>query len=119
MTVKSSLACQMMAMHDPDRRGILVPANQLAQTPFKEGDRFSIRKGQREFFCVIIQKDPRGDIPYEKYGIFIRRTKRVDAYMGGLFERFRVTPVKDHPDRLKISPLENEMEHMCKPDRPE
>ena len=114
MTVKSSLACQMMALYDPDRRGILIPENQLKQTPFKIGDRFTIRKGQREFFCIIIQKDPEGDIPFEKYGIFIRRTKRVDAYMGGLFERFRAAPVPEHPDRLKISPLENEMENMCK-----
>jgi hypothetical protein len=105
---------RMGAIHDPERRGILIPASQLAGSIFKEGDHFSVRKGQRDFFCVILQKDPEGDIVFEKYGIFIPRSRRVDAYMGGIFHEFRVDVDPDKPDRMKITPVANEYQNMCK-----
>lgn len=114
MTVRSKLAQRKGAIHDPERRGILIPTSQLAGTAFREGDRFSLRKGQREFFCIVIQKDPVGDIVFEKYGIFIPRTRRVDAHMGGIFHEFTVDFPPGHPDRMKIAPVDNEYQNICK-----
>ena len=114
MTVTSRLALRKGAIHDPERRGILIPASQLEGSPFTEGDRFSIRKGQRDFFCVIIQRDPDGDIIFEKYGIFIPRTRRVDAYMGGIFHEFTVDFPPGHADRMKIAPVGNEYQDICR-----
>lgn len=108
MPVSSALGRRRGAIHDPERRGILIPASQLADSPFTEGDRFSVRKGQRAFFCVVIEKDPEGEIVFEKYGIFIPRTRRVDAHMGGIFHEFFVDFPSAHPDRMAISPVDNE-----------
>ena len=114
MTVTTQLGHRKGAIHDPERRGILIPASQLSDTAFGEGDRFSIRKGQREFFCLVIQKNPEGDIVFEKYGIFIPRTRRVDAYLGGIFHEFTVDFPSGHPDRIKIAPVGNEYQDICK-----
>lgn len=114
MTVTSRLTQRKGAVHDPERRGILIPANQLADTAFREGDRFTIRKGQREFFTLLIQKDPGGDIVFEKYGVFIPRTRRVDAYLGGIFHEFSVDFPQGHPDQMKITPVGNEYQNICK-----
>jgi hypothetical protein len=113
MTVKTTLSRRSGAIHDPERRGILIPASQLQGTPFQEGDRFTVRKGQREFFCLILQKDTDGDIVFEKYGIFIPRSRRVDAYIGGIFHEFTVDFPPEHPDRMKIKPVGNEYQSLC------
>ena len=114
MTVTSQLSQRRGAVHDPERRGILIPASQLNDTVFREGDRFTVRKGQREFFTLYIQKDPEGDIVFEKYGIFIPRTRRVDAYLGGIFHEFTVDFPPSHPDRMKIAPVGNEYQNICR-----
>ena len=114
MSVTSRLSKRKGAVHDPERRGILIPASQLADTVFREGDRFTVRKGQREFFSLLIQKDPKGDIVFEKYGVFIPRTRRVDAYLGGIFHEFNVDFPEAHPDRMKITPVGNEFQNIFK-----
>ncbi len=95
-----------LALHDSERRGIFIHTNQLDGTGFKAGDRFSIRKGKRELFSMIIIKDDKGDILYDKNGIFIQRTRRVDILLGGIFEEFRIELDESDPNRLIIKPNE-------------
>lgn len=95
-----------IALHDTERRGIFIHTSQIGDTRFKAGDRFSIRKGKRELFSLVIVKDDRGDIVYDKNGSFIQRTRRVDILLGGIFDEYRIELDEADPDRLIIKPLE-------------
>lgn len=55
---------------------------------------------------MTIVKDDQGEIFYDKTGIFIPRSRRVDILMGGIFEAYAVETIPQHPDRLRILPLE-------------
>ncbi len=97
---------QRLALNDPQRRGILIPASQLADTDFTVGDRFKVKMGQKDLFAVLIVKDEQGDILYDRTGIFIERTRRVDMFLGGVFDTFAVDVRGDDPPALRIRPLD-------------
>lgn len=78
------------AIHDPQRKGILIPADELSDSRFKPGDRFSVRKGRQEFFTLKLVLDPKGPILFDRQGILIERTRRVDILIGGIFDEFGV-----------------------------
>ncbi len=97
---------QRMALNDPQRRGILIPASQLVDAGLTVGDRFKVKMGQKDLFAVLIVKDDQGDILYDRTGIFIERTRRVDMFMGGVFDTFRVEVLEADPPALRIRPLD-------------
>jgi hypothetical protein len=97
---------QRLALNDPQRRGILIPASQLADTDFSVGDRFKVKMGQKDLFAVLIVKDDQGDILYDRTGIFIERTRRVDMFLGGVFDTFTVEVRENDPPALRIRPLD-------------
>lgn len=90
------------AVNDRDRRGILIPANQLDGSGLAAGDRFRLKKGQRELFTVTLVQDAGGEIFFDRSGIFIERTRRVDILLGGIFEEYRVEIVDAEPRRIKV-----------------
>lgn len=94
-----------LAIHDPLRRGILIPASQLDGSGLGPGDRLAVKKGQRDLFAVVLVKDDRGDILFDKSGIFVARTRRVDILLGGVFETFAVEILPGEPVRLRIKPV--------------
>ena len=91
-----------MAIHDPERRGILIPTSQLEDLDLSVGDRFTLKKGQRELFAITIVKYASGEIFFDRNGIFIERTRRVDILMGGIFSDFRVDIKETDPLTLVI-----------------
>jgi len=88
MTSKSDISPDQIAFYDSDRKGILIHRDQLAETPFAVGDRFSVRPGKRELFAMTIAKDGNGDIIFDKRGIFIERTRKIDVLLGGIFDEY-------------------------------
>jgi hypothetical protein len=94
-----------LATHDAERRGILIPASQLEGAGLVPGDRLSVKKGQRELFAVVLVQDAAGDILFDKSGIFVARTRRVDILLGGVFETFAVEVLPGTPLRLRIRPV--------------
>ncbi|MFZ7125266.1 MAG: hypothetical protein ACOWWM_03815 [Desulfobacterales bacterium] len=92
------------ALHDPQRKAILIPAEALSDTRFQPGDRFSIHRGRQEFFALKIVLDPRGAILFDRQGILIERTRRVDMLMGGIFDEFIVELPETSEDCLRIRP---------------
>ncbi len=97
---------ERLALDDPRRRGILSPASQLSDTGLAVGDRFKVKAGQKELFAVLIVKDDQGDILYDRAGIFVERTRRVDMFLGGVFDTFRVEFRPGDPPALCIRPLD-------------
>ena len=95
------------AVNDRDRRGILIPANQLEGCGLSPGDRFVLKKGQRELFTVVLVKDPRGDIVFDRSGIFIERTRRVDILLGGIFDIYQVEVSEAQPSVLKLKTVDS------------
>jgi hypothetical protein len=95
-----------MAFYDPDRKGILIHKDQLADTPFEVGDRFSVRQGKRELFAVTIARDGDGDIVFDKRGIFIERTRKIDILLGGIFDEYVVYIEPEIPGTIKLKALE-------------
>ena len=95
-----------IAFYDPDRKGILIHRDQLADTPFEVGDRFSVRKGKRELFAVTIVRDGDGDIVFDKRGIFIERTRKIDILLGGIFDEYVVYIEPEIPGTIKLKALE-------------
>ena len=117
MTFKQSEP-QRMALNDPQRRGILIPASQLVDSGLTVGDRFKVKMGQKDLFAVLIVKDDQGDILYDRTGIFVERTRRVDMFLGGVFDTFMVEVQADDPPSLRIRPLDiniRGMENIIKP----
>jgi hypothetical protein len=106
LTSTSDISPNQIAFYDPDRKGILIHQVQLADTPFAVGDRFSVRKGKRELFAMTIIKDDKGDIIFDKRGIFIERTRKIDVLLGGIFEEYVFYIEPEMPGTIKIKALE-------------
>ena len=105
---------ERLALNDPDRRGILIPTSQLEGTGLQIGDRFVLKKGQLELFAVLIVRDDKGHIIFDKKGIFIERTRRIDMLMGGIFDSFQVEILADKPTILRVKPIGLNMESVEK-----
>lgn len=103
---------QRLALNDPQRRGILIPASQLVDTAFTVGDRFTVKRGQKDLFALAIVPDAQGDILYDRTGIFIERTRRVDMFLGGVFDAFAVEIREGESPTLRIRPLDINLESL-------
>ena len=106
MTVKNEITPDGLALNDYDRKGILIPADVLKNSPFTIGDRFSVKIGKTELYTVSIGLKENGEIFYDRSGIFIERVRRVDALLGGIFDRYAVFIEPDRPGTIKIRPLD-------------
>ena len=106
MTSISRISPNQIAFYDPDRKGILIHKDQLEDTPFEVGDRFSVRRGKRELFAMTIIKDDNGDIFFDKRGIFIERTSKIDVLLGGIFDEYVFYIEPEIPLTIKIKALE-------------
>jgi hypothetical protein len=106
MTSLKDISDKPIANYDADRKGIFVHKKQLINSNFKMGDRFSVKKGKQELFALTIRKDDRGDIVFDKNGIFIKRNRRIDILLGGIFDEYVLFFEPDKPETLKLKPLE-------------
>ena len=106
MTSISGISPHQIAFYDPDRKGILIHIDQLPNSPFEVGDRFSVRKGKRELFAMTLIKDDDGDIFFDKRGIFIERTRQIDILLGGIFDEYVFYIEPEIPLTIKIKALE-------------
>jgi len=106
MTSMSPISPDQIAFYDPDRKGILIHKDQLVDTPFKIGDRFSVRKGKRELFAMTLITDHNGDIFFDKRGIFIERTRQIDILLGGIFDEYVFYIEPEIPGTIKLKALE-------------
>jgi hypothetical protein len=106
MTSESNISAKRIAFYDPDRKGIFIHYDQLKDSPFAIGDRFSVRKGKRELFAMTIIKDDNGEIFFDKKGIFIERTRKIDILLGGIFEEYVFYIEPEITGTIKIKPLE-------------
>ena len=70
------------------------------------GDRYTVRAGRQEFFTLTLARDPHGEFIVDRQGLLIRRTRRVDLYLGGIFDEFVFELPEDQPDILKVRPLD-------------
>lgn len=94
------------AVNDRERRGILIPTGELVDTGLSVGDRFRLKKGQRGLFTVTLVKDSAGDVFFDRSGIFVERTRRVDILLGGIFDTYGVEVVDAEPLLLKITAVD-------------
>ena len=106
MTASSQIDPRWIANYDPERKGIFIHRDQLAGTPFTAGDRFSLRKGKHQIFSITIIRDNEGDIFFDKSGIFIEQSRRIDILLGGIFEQFVFYIEPEMTDTIKVRPLE-------------
>lgn len=106
MVSENNLNGLPIANYDPDRKGIFIHKNELADGSFKLGDRFSVKIGKQDLFAITIIKDEKGDIVYDKNGIFIKRTRRIDILLGGLYDDYVLYFGSDGPGSIKLRPLE-------------
>ena len=106
MTTESDISHRNIAFYDPDRKGIFIHKDQLNESPFEVGDRFSVRKEKRELFAMTIIKDDMGEIFYDKKGIFIERTRKIDILLGGIFDEYVIYIEPVIPDTIKLKALE-------------
>ena len=106
MTTPKNIIDKPAANYDPDRKGIFIHQNQLDDSGFKVGDRFSVKVGKQDLFAISIVKDDKGDIVYDKNGIFIERTRRIDILLGGIFDEYVVYIESDPQGSIKLRPLE-------------
>ena len=106
MTSAPGISPKQIAFYDPERKGMFIHTDQLADSPFKIGDRFAVRKGRRELFAMTIIKDDQGEIFYDKKGIFIERTRKIDVLLGGIFDKYVFYIEPEIPATIKIRPLE-------------
>ena len=105
MTSAPEISPKQIAFYDPERKGMFIHIDQLADSPFKVGDRFSLRRGKRELFAMTIIKDGQGDIFFDKKGIFIERTRKIDIMLGGIFDEYVFYIEPEIPATIKIKPL--------------
>jgi hypothetical protein len=105
MTSKSQISPRQIAFYDPDRKGILIHIDQLVDTPFGVGDRFAVRAGKRELFAMTIIRDDNGDIIFDKRGIFIERTRKIDMLLGGIFDEYVFYIEPEIPGTIKLKAL--------------
>ena len=94
------------ALHDRDRHGILIPASELDGSGLSIGDRFILKKGQRDLFTLALVKDEAGDIFFDRSGIFFERTRRVDILLGGIFDEYQVEIVPADPPMLFVKTMD-------------
>ena len=106
MLTKEDIGNHQIAIYDPDRKGIFIHKDQFEGSHFKVGDKFSVKKGQRELFALTIVKDDQGDIIFDKTGLFIERTRRIDIFLGGIFDEYVIYLETEKPNTIKIKPLE-------------
>ena len=106
MESKKDVAGLPVANYDADRKGIFIHKNQLNDSNFKVGDRFSVKVGKQDLFAISIVRDDKGKIVYDKSGIFIKRTRRIDILLGGIFKEYVLYFETDRPDAIKLRPLE-------------
>ena len=106
MAFESDIGTSQIAFYDPDRKGIFIHSDQLKQSPFEIGDRFAVRKGKRELFAMTIIKDDMGEIFYDKKGIFIERTRKIDILLGGIFDKYVIYIEPEIPQTIKVKALE-------------
>jgi hypothetical protein len=106
MTAPKNIIDKPTANYDPDRKGIFIHQNQLDDSGFKVGDRFSVKVGKQDLFAISLVKDDKGDIVYDKNGIFIERTRRIDILLGGIFDEYVVYIGSDPQGSIKLRPLE-------------
>ena len=106
MITRADIKNKHIAIYDQDRKGIFIHIDQLEDSGFKVGDKFSVKKGQKELFALTIIKDDNGDIVFDKAGLFIERTRRVDIFLGGIFDEYVIYVESEVPDTIKIKPLE-------------
>ena len=106
MTSAPEISPKQIAFYDPERKGMFIHIDQLADSPFEVGDRFSLRRGKRELFAMTIIKDEAGDIFFDKKGIFIARTRKIDILLGGIFDEYIFYIEPEIPATIKIKPLE-------------
>ena len=106
MMLKKEIADLPVANYDADRKGIFIHKNELDGSGFKVGDRFSVKVGKQDLFSISIVKDGKGDIVYDKNGIFIERTRRIDILLGGIFDEYVVYIESDLQGSIKLRPLE-------------
>ncbi|MCU0559428.1 MAG: hypothetical protein MUD16_04465 [Desulfobacterales bacterium] len=95
-----------IALHDRERRGIYIHAALLAESPFRPGDRFSLQTRSTRLFAVTLIRDAAGDVVYDRHGIFLPRSRRVDMLLGGIFEKHLVTIDPGPPGAITLRPLE-------------
>jgi hypothetical protein len=95
-----------VANYDPDRKGIFIHKNELNESSFKVGDRFSVKVGKQDLFAITLISDDKGDIVYDKNGIFIERTRRIDILLGGIFDEYVLYFQTGTPGSIKLRPLE-------------
>jgi hypothetical protein len=95
-----------IAFYEKERKGIFIHADLLKESPFLPGDRFSVRPKPTQLFSLTIGKDSNGDILFDKHGIFIARTRRIDILMGGIFDKYVVLIAPEEPGTLKLRPLD-------------
>jgi hypothetical protein len=105
MTSSLAINPRQIAFYDPERKGMFIHKDQLTDSPFGVGDRFSLRKGKRELFAMTIIKDEHGDIFFDKNGIFIERTRKIDILLGGIFDEYVFYIEPEIPGTIKIKPL--------------
>jgi hypothetical protein len=106
MTAVSDISPKHIAFYDPERKGIFIHNDQLKESPFEIGDRFSVRKGKRELFAMTLIKDDTGEIFYDKNGIFIERTRKIDILLGGIFDEYVIYIEPEIQQTIKIKALE-------------
>jgi hypothetical protein len=106
MSDPSRIDAGQIANYDPERKGIFIHRDQLADSPFSTGDRFSLRKGKHQIFSITIIRDDTGDIFFDKSGLFIQRSRRIDILLGGIFEQFVFEIEPEFSRSIKIRPLE-------------
>ena len=95
-----------VANYDTDRKGIFIHKNQLTDSSFNVGDRFAVKVGKQDLFAITLIKDDKGDIVYDKNGIFIKRTRRIDILLGGIFDEYVLYFKSGTPGSIKLRPLE-------------
>ena len=100
-----------IANYDPDRKGIFIHKKQLNKSGFKVGDRFSVKVGKQDLFAISLLKDDQGEIVFDKNGIFIKRTRRIDILLGGIYDEYVLYIESDTQGSIKLRPLEAVMKN--------
>ena len=106
MNAKKSIRNKEIAILDKDRKGIFIHKDQLQGSAFNVGDRFSIKIGSVELFTLTLVKDAAGEIIFDKNGIFIKRTRRIDMLLGGIFDEYVIDTKTGKPNTIGIKPLQ-------------
>ena len=106
MTRPGEIPTESMALYDPDRKGIFIPLAQLPPGRVRVGDRYTVRAGRQEFFTLTLTRDAQGEFIVDRQGLLIRRTRRVDLYLGGIFDQFVFEFPEEQPQILKVRPLD-------------